>query len=672
MAYLLSEQAFSLYHSTQFVHQNLLDDLDGVNCMSIVRPEDIQEGPFILLLDTSLLNVADFSVWVALEAKDRLIIAEEGKGDVQFIVPEGWPAHFVRNTLSNAMTMLSMRLSRRALRSDLHQENAKIAQLTSIAQDLSAETNLDKLLTKILTEGRALACSDAASLFLVDKDEVGNDELVFKLTQNDSISFPFEEKRWPLNSSSIVGFVATTGKVCNIEDVYELDDDCPYVFNRSVDRKMGYRTRSNLTIPMRTHQNGKEVIGVLQFLNRKTAPNIKLRDSETTLKETLPFTQELVELLLALASQAAIAIENANLIAQVERLFEGFVKASVTAIEQRDPTTSGHSFRVANLTTAMALAVPQSGISRFKDVVFDETAIREIRYASLLHDFGKVGVREHVLVKAAKLPDGGLEHIRLRFAVLKERARVRMVEERLAYALDHGREAYFQTAEAFDKRLSSELARFDVYLQQIERANQPTVLPEGSFEHLNHIRTMAPLDLDGWKLPLLDDAEFEALSVKRGSLTIKEREEIESHVRHTFEFLSRIPWTADLQNVPQIAYAHHEKLDGSGYPLGLLREEIPLPSCMMTVADIYDALTASDRPYKPAVPLEKALAILEAEAKRGLLDKDLVNMFIEAEIYSQADEAVGPALSYAGYSDRFIKRNTCDYDIPTNPWDTMN
>ncbi len=659
-----------VYHSMAFPHVALLNRLDGLELRQIMAPFQVVEGQALLLLDSTLLGQANLATWMAAAGDEALAIAEVGRADTAFLVPSGWPELLTGKALQNALAMLALRYASKVMSAALVHERDKTAQLTSIAQDLSAETNLDRLLTKILTEGRSLACCDAASLFLIEKDHEGKAELVFKLTQNDSISFPFEEKRFPLNTSSISGFVAITGEVCNIADVYEIPEETPYIFNRSIDAKMGYRTRSNLTLPMRNHQSGQELIGVLQFLNRKTSPDLKLLDPETTLRETLPFTDDLVELLLALASQAAIAIENANLIAQVQGLFEGFVKASVTAIEQRDPTTSGHSFRVANLTTQLALAVPRSGMQRFHGVFFDDTAIREIRYASLLHDFGKVGVREHVLVKANKLPDRGLDMIRLRFAIFKERLKVLNSQERLDFALEHGREAFERMRGKFEARLNEELARFEAFYQQIALANRPTVLSEGSFEYLQEIRRLPSLQIEDEEIQLLEDPEYLALSVRRGSLTPDERREIESHVRHTYEFLSRIPWTRDLRDAPEIAFAHHEKMDGSGYPRNLKGEEIPLASRMMTVSDIYDALTASDRPYKPAVPRDRALAILEDEAKRGYLDTDLVRLFIEAEIFTKADIAEEAKSSNSGFSDRFIKRGTCDYDLPVNPWDT--
>lgn len=665
----LLKQYITVFHSASFPHLGLIEALEGLIAVTVSHPEQLREHQAsILLLDQDLLALHPFEKWENVTRDRSLIICEEAHTFGDLLVPMGWPQRLTGNALQAALAEWTLRLSRLHLRNELVSENAKIAQLTSIAQDLSAETNLDRLLTKILTEGRHLACADAASLFLIDRQADTPPALVFKLTQNDSITFPFEEKRFPIDARSIAGFVAVTGKISNIPDVYQIGTDSPYVFNRTFDEKMGYRTRSMITIPMLNHEKEKGVIGVLQFLNRKSDQHIKLKDEETTLAHTLPFSEDLAELLMALASQAAIAIENANLIAQVQRLFEGFVKASVTAIEQRDPTTSGHSFRVANLTTNLALAVEKSDLSRFDKVYFDDESLREIRYASLLHDFGKVGVREHVLVKADKLPERGLDLIRLRFAAIKESIRNQVTQARLDYALQYGREAYHKVAKDFDERLHRELQRLGNLYLEIEAANKPSILPEDRFGHLETLRDSEPLFVDDMSLRLLTDDEFLALSVTKGSLTQEERLEIESHVRHTFEFLTRIPWTPDLKGVPEIAYAHHEKLDGTGYPRRLGSRQIPLPSKMMTIADIYDALTASDRPYKPAVPRDRALNILNAEAKRGLLDTDLVKIFIDAAIFDKSEENIDP-YNFPGYTDRFIQRNTCDYELPEEECD---
>jgi HD-GYP domain-containing protein (c-di-GMP phosphodiesterase class II) len=653
----------NVYHSPSFRWTDTLNLIQGLQPVQVTSPADTRAASGILLVDKGLLQLEqDLTKWHNPYEADMICIVEDGRGDGEYLVPEGWPERFTTKALEAALAEWTLRLSRRTLRKELNSEHSKIAQLTSIAQDLSAETDLDALLTKILSQGRMLVCCDAASIFLIDKEKKEEPELVFKWTQNDSIHFPFEEKRFPLDKTSIAGFVAVTGEIYNTADAYISDPASPITFNRSFDELMNYRTRSIISIPMKNHEG--DIIGVLQFLNRKTSYELKLSSVEITEKHTLPFSEEQADLLMALASQAAIAIENATLISQIRKLFEGFVKASVTAIEQRDPTTSGHSFRVANLTVALARALPRSGRSRFANERFSEKQIREIRYASLLHDFGKVGVREHVLVKSHKLPENGLDQIRLRFAVFKEQLARRNTQQRLDYVLAHGRQAYKRVAAEMDAQLKAEWDRFEQFYLEIVQANEPTILPEGRFNHLEVIRDLSPFQVGDVQEKLLTEDEFLALSVKKGSLTHDERKEIESHVKHTFDFLSRIPWTPDLKNAPEIAYAHHEKLNGTGYPRGLDESQIPLPSKMMAVSDIYDALTASDRPYKPAIPVTRALSILEAEAKRGLLDMELVEVFVEAAIFGNSEDSLDIDPEYAGFDEGFIKRNVCDYELP--------
>jgi HD-GYP domain-containing protein (c-di-GMP phosphodiesterase class II) len=373
---------------------------------------------------------------------------------------------------------------------------------------------------------------------------------------------------------------------------------------------------------MRDHRD--KVVGVLQFINRL----------DPTENEPVPFGEELVELLRAVASQAAVSIQKNLLIHDVNRLFESFVQASVKTIEQRDPSTSGHSFRVADTTVALLETLPVSGLSRFKDLSFDEQHLREVRYAALLHDFGKVGVREDVLLKANKLTDDRLELIQYRIELQKERLRRRAVERELD--LLHHQVVDIEVARRRVQRdLADELSVLSDYEEMVIRANRPTVLEEGVAAELREIRDYAYRELDGTLNGLITDSDLLALSVRKGSLTPDERREIQSHVTHTRDFLAVLPWPPELAGVPEIAGAHHEKLDGSGYPDGLLGEQIPLASRVMAVCDIYDALTAMDRPYKKAMPVERALAILEDEANQGLLDTDMVSVFIESRIYQR-------------------------------------
>ncbi|MCB1050923.1 MAG: GAF domain-containing protein [Acidobacteria bacterium] len=585
-----------------------------------------------------------------------VVVANRQRPDCDLWQPDqATDAELVR-TLHTAMALLTHRQAVQDLQASLAHEKEQMIQLTNIGIALSAERDLNKLLTLILSEGRDFANCDAASLFLIDRSEE-RPRLLFKLTQNDSISFPFQEQSFPLDKHSIAGFVALSGEELCVEDVYLPQADAPWRFNSSFDSEMGYRTRSMLVIPMKNHHN--EVIGVLQFINRKKDPSVQLIDEATTLRETLPFDSEIRTLLQALASQAAVAIDNSLLLASIQNLFEGFVSASVTAIEQRDPTTSGHSFRVAELTTLLAQAAPRSGLRRFEALCLNEAELKELRYASLLHDFGKVGVREHVLVKAEKLPKGSMDAIWYRFELLKEQMR-REATERILHAVIHqGPEAYEAMRQTQMETLAQQITELEQYFLEIIEANKPSILPSGRFSHLENIRRKQPFQVGNRQLQLLSEDEFLTLSVRKGSLTPEERKEIESHVVHTFNFLTRIPWTNNLKNIPALAVAHHEKLDGTGYPHGLRAPEIPIGAKMMTISDIYDALTASDRPYKTAMPAERACSILEDEAKAKLLDGDLVQVFIEAKCYQQVDPNFGKSFQAVAAP---YQRSVCDHE----------
>jgi response regulator RpfG family c-di-GMP phosphodiesterase len=318
-------------------------------------------------------------------------------------------------------------------------------------------------------------------------------------------------------------------------------------------------------------------------------------------------------------------------------LFDGFVNASVTAIEQRDPTTSGHSQRVAIYTEELAKTVAAVTTGAYAGVKFDPAQLKEIRYAALLHDFGKVGVREEVLVKAKKLYPLQLELLRQRFDYIRKEIEATSVRRKLQVYLERDRGGALaeiaRLTEDFDQRLK----RVDEYFQFILDSNEPTLMEGGKFDKLREIANQYYVDQAGVERPYLSADEVRLLLIPKGSLDASERLQIESHVVHTFNFLKQIPWTKGLRNIPGIARAHHEKLDGTGYPYKLRADEIPLPAKMMTICDIYDALTAADRPYKRAVPIERALGILRDCAKAGEVDTELVNHFIDAKIYERTN-----------------------------------
>jgi len=501
---------------------------------------------------------------------------------------------------------------------ELEKAFIEIDELNKIGAALSAERDTNKLLEMILQKIREITNSDAGALYLVEEDEQSKTRMLrFTLTQNDSVNVPFNSFVIPIDKSRVASYVALTGNLVHIEDAYHLPPDVDYSFSKDFDLKIGYRTKSILAVPMQNHKG--EVIGVLQLLNHKPNRNEKVTP-ENADQILRPYPECAQHLARSLASQAAMALENNRMIADIQKLFEGFVKASVMAIESRDPTTSGHSFRVSKLTVALAEAVDRINHGPYADIKFSRDQIQEISYASVLHDFGKVGVREHVLVKANKLYPDQLDIVRQRFNYVRKTIQEQNTRQRLEYLLAYGRDAYLAKLADFDQELAIRLQEIDNFLQIVLDSNLPSVLPSGNFLQLKNIAAYNYLTWDGHIAPLLTDDEARLLSILKGSLDENERREIESHVLHTFKFLSQIPWTRELHAIPEIARAHHEKLDGSGYPFHLAAADIPIQSKMMAIADIFDALSASDRPYKPALPANKSLEIIHSEVKRNLLD----------------------------------------------------
>lgn len=520
------------------------------------------------------------------------------------------------------------------------QSDEDLKELMEICVALTTERNLLTLLESILTQARRITTSDAGSLYLVERRDSGSPTaLRFKLAQNSSLpALSLTEFTVPIDPSSLAGYAASTGDPLIISDVYLLNADAVYQQNRSFDEKSGYRTKSVLVIPMKTHRD--EVIGVLQLINRKHSPEVALTTPEAVERSVVSFDQRSVELVTALASQAAVAIENSMLYEDIERLFEGFVRASVTAIEARDPTTYGHSGRVAAMSVALAEAVDRGGgRGAYRGLHFSRAQLRELRYAGLLHDFGKVGVREQVLVKQKKLYPLHMDVIRLRFATLVQAAEAAFERGRADHLLRFGHEGYEERVRELAACLRRSRSQLERAYQAVVMANEPTILPEGDFEELTRLAGRMFPDLDGTPLPVLTPDEAHWLTIRRGNLDDAERREIESHVAHTYRFLQQIPWTRELSGIPEIAFAHHERLNGHGYPRAIAGDAIPVQTRIMTIADIYDALTATDRPYKKALPPGRALDVLHAEADGGLIDRDLLATFTEARVYEQSGAA---------------------------------
>lgn len=527
-----------------------------------------------------------------------------------------------------------------------------IEKLLDIGAALSGTQDLGKLLNLILSKSREITFSDAGSVYLVDYSD-NHPKLLFKVAQNQSLpNLSFREFAIPLTDKSLAGYVALTGESLNIQDAYNLPQHKPYRLDRSFDENISYRTRSVLVLPMQNREG--ETLGVLQLINRKLKSGVML-NPQNTMEETQTYSSWEERILRSLASQAAISIERSHLQESIELLFEGFVKTSVQVIEARDPCTFGHSERVAVLVVRLGEEINDISDGPLGSVQFSDRQIQELRYAALLHDFGKVGVPEPVLTKAKKLYPWELEVMKKRFTIARQSLEIDCLQKKyqllLEYSNNHWQNStecpHCQVLDGLDQDKSQAIEQLNEFWQMIQIANQPEVLASQPIEKLDALSQITYKDLDGKVKPLVTTEEIEQLLVTQGNLTSSERQVIESHVTHTYEFLKQIPWTTGLKNVPQISYGHHEKLDGSGYPLGLKREQIPIQTQIMTIADIYDALTAGDRPYKHGLPTVTALKILRKEANDNKINTDILNIFEQRQVYKSLGHSLDVVMELA-------------------------
>jgi HD-GYP domain-containing protein (c-di-GMP phosphodiesterase class II) len=497
-----------------------------------------------------------------------------------------------------------------ALRSAAGVENAQaleieLRDLLDVARSLSSQRDVRALQGAIVRTARELTDADAGTLYILDPSQSGEPVLRFSVAQegNEDIG-ELLDTPLPLDTQSIAGYVALTGQTVRLEDAYAIPESAPYRFTRRLDDTKHYRTKSQICVAMKNVAG--DVIGVIQLINRKPSFDLEITSREQTERVVLPFGDRDEELLTALASQAAVAMENARLVASIQNLFEHFVRASVKAIEVRDKSTEGHSERVAALTVAQAEAVNAIEAGPLADLRFSVEQVREMRYAALLHDFGKVGVPEYIFGKSRKLPEGQLEAIRMRFLLAVE--------------------------QSADQRERTELLAL---LAKIEAADQPNIVSaqnDGAFADALERRYRDVRETR----PLLLPHEYEYLTIPRGSLTEDERARMQDHVTQSYYFLREIPWIqTPWKGVADLAYGHHEHLDGGGYPRGLRGDQIPPQVRMMTISDVFDALTAADRPYKKALSAERALDILGKEfADRGKIDRTLLDVFIAKRLYA--------------------------------------
>lgn len=486
-------------------------------------------------------------------------------------------------------------------------------QLIQIGTSLSRENNLIHLLEIILSASRQIVSADAGSIYVRERRIPGGpfiDSLQFMVAQNDSVIIPklTTKLTLPINENSVAGYVAKTATVLNIDDVsMENELNCLRSVGRDMETKFNYRIKSMLTLPLKNMEG--EIVGILQLMNKKRDPQLPINKDNINDNITR-FQQTDEDFIQSIASQAAVSIERVQLHESIRSLFEGFINTSIAAIDERDKVTSGHSRRVMEYAKAFAETAAELPGCQFACLAESSDRKRQFEFAALLHDIGKIGVPEYLLTKEHRLSD--------------ERMEVIIARSEIIYYL-------INTNSNQTSWNSAEELKTD--LDFINKVNNIGYLNQEDLDLLVQIKNKTFLDRSGNKISILTDGEFESLSVKYGNLTETERSIINSHAKSTFRILSMMPWPRQLELVPLIASQHHEKLDGSGYPDGVKNDTITLESKILAVIDIYEALVAQNRPYKPRISSEKAIEILRFEADKGHLDRDIVNFFYENGIY---------------------------------------
>ena len=484
--------------------------------------------------------------------------------------------------------------------------------------------NLQKILDTTLESFLDLVQCDAGSVYTARKDATGEQVLTFEAMITRSIHLRgvpehLRSLQFRIGDSSVVGKTAVLRKPIRV-NLASGDHASP-----AVGQILHYTTRNMFSGPLITPRG--DLVGVVQLLNKLPQDGTPFDPLHTSLPE---FDEKDERLFSIISGQAALAIENSLLLEEQERLTEGIVNACVTAIEARDPVTSGHSLRVSNYSVGLAEAVNRTDNGPLQAVNFTPPQLRELRFAAMLHDVGKIGVREEVLRKEKKLLPHETEIIALRLKLMRTQLLVLQQSEKKDY--------------------TEAIRRIDTAWAQILKANEPSVLKRATTGLVQDLRSLkVPFDT-GEILTALTEEESQKLCIPQGSLSEPERLEIESHVSKTFDILKMIPWGRGLEQVPDIAYKHHENLDGSGYPNGIMGHSIPPQARMMTICDIYDALIAGDRPYKPSMSSERALFIIDSQVKEGKVDGDYFDIFVKARLFEPSRAARASGSNSGGFS----------------------
>lgn len=522
----------------------------------------------------------------------------------------------------------------------------RLEKLNAIGIALSSERDINRLLEIILIAAKDITHADGGTLYRMTEDA---QELRFEIVRTDSLhiafggttgnpipfpSLPTHNEQGEPNNSMVAVYAAINEKTVNIVDAY-IEAGFDFSGTRKFDQNTGYRSQSFLTVPMKNHEN--TVIGVLQLINSI--------DQKTG--QVVPFSAADQRLAESLASQAAIALTNRQLIIQLENLFESFIGLINVAIDEKSPYTGGHCERVPVLTMMLAEAVNQTTQGPLADFCMSDKDLYELKIAGLLHDCGKVTTPVHVVDKSTKLQTlyDRIHTVDTRFEVLKRDIEIAKLRSQLA--LREQKDALAESV--LEDEFKTRLAQFDdnrAFLRHVNIGGE-AMRPEDQ-QRVTAIGTgQRWCDVDGEEKDFLSADEIENLSIRAGTLTQAEREIINNHIVATIKMLKHLPWPKHLQHVPEYAGGHHERMDGKGYPNGLTREQMSVQARIMGIADIFEALTAKDRPYKPGKTLTDSLFILGKFSVGGHIDPDLFDVFVRSKVYLR-------------YAERFLDANQID------------
>lgn len=517
-------------------------------------------------------------------------------------------------------------------------------QLIEISIALSSERNSARLFEKILDAAQDITHADGGTLYLL-KEKAGHHVLEFEILRNNSLSLtlggssgrkipfaplPLYREDGSPNHNNIATYTALTKKMENIEDAYYAEH-LDFSGTKAFDARANYRSKSFLTVPLCNHLN--EVIGVLQLVNAK--------DKNTG--ETISFSHNLEPIVAALASSAAIALENQILLQDHKNLLDAFIQVIAQAIDAKSSHTSAHCQRVPALTELIAQAACDAQNGALKEFNLDESDWYELRVASWLHDCGKLATPDYLLDKATKLHllNDGIETVKARFVALMSQTETQYIKQMLTDPAQQ---------ETLQQQLNQLIQTLKEECAFIELANKGgEFMSAEAKQRVKEIGQRSYVDHQGQLQRLLTDKEIEFLCIERGTITFDERQKINDHMKVTIQMLESLPFPKNLKRVPEYAGGHHEKMDGTGFPKGLKREQMSWPARMMAIADIFEALTASERPYKPAMKISQALGIMQRMRDQNHIDPDLYQLFLQARVWYE-------------YANRFLKPEQLDVD----------